>query len=426
MRGILLTLFVAITLTVHAQDIVQVSIGANYANQVYYNLTDDVTTTLNNDSWDLAFAQTESFEAGIHVNESITISFMGSSPSTLLFEAPTNNFEDVIDMEMIGDSLYNDEMSWANGAVNVPRNPDDFADFGWGYYNSDNHAIIGNRVFVIKLRDESYRKFIIESLISGVYTMKYSNLDGSDEQTVTIDKSMFEDNPLILFSFLQNQVLDDLPENYDLIFQRYSDLDPTNSGVFVEYTVTGIVTAPGLLSAQANNVEDPEELDFQVYVDSLDQQIDIIGQDWKFFSFESGWNIRDDVSFFVKTRDNHLWQLYLYDFEGSSTGTYTFAKWDHGVIASTSNTSSGIEAMAIVPNPVQSGSDFSLVLESKTASAAIVSLVNQNGQLIRSYEKPLVAGLNAYQMGTTGLNPGMYFIRVITSAGQVSQAIAIK
>jgi hypothetical protein len=28
----------------------------------------------------------------------------------------------------------------------------------------------------------------------------------------------------------------------------------------IEYTVTGIVTAPGVLSAQANNIEDPEEV----------------------------------------------------------------------------------------------------------------------------------------------------------------------
>jgi hypothetical protein len=43
---------------------------------------------------------------------------------------------------MIVDTLYNDELSWVNGALNVPRNPDDFADFGWGTYNSNNHAIM--------------------------------------------------------------------------------------------------------------------------------------------------------------------------------------------------------------------------------------------------------------------------------------------
>lgn len=426
MRGLLIIILSAFTFSLYSQDIIQVSIGSNYANQVYYTLLDDATETLNNNSWDLAFAQTASFEAGIHVNESVTISFVGPSPSTLLYLAPTDNFDDVIDIEMIGDSLYNDELSWGNGALNVPRDTNDFADFGWGLYNSNNHAIEGNRVFVIKLRDDSYRKFMIQSLISGVYTLKYANLDGSDEQTVSIDKANYDGKPLILFSFLGGAVLDNLPGGYDLIFQRYSDLDPTNAGVMIEYTVTGIVTAPGVLSAQANNVEDPELLDFEDYIDSLVQQIDIIGQDWKFFSFESGWNIQDDVSFFVKTVDNHLWQIYIYDFEGSSTGTYTFAKYDHGLIAGTGEVLTGIEGMSIVPNPVRTDASFSLVLESNTNSEAAIMLINQNGQLIRSFNKQLNVGLNAYEIATTGLTSGVYFVQLKTASGQITKTISIK
>jgi hypothetical protein len=98
MRGILLFVLATFTTFLFSQDIVQVSIGANYANQVYYTLADDEMTMLSNDSWDLAFAQTASFEAGIHVNESITISFGGTSPSDSLFLVPSNNFEDEIDL----------------------------------------------------------------------------------------------------------------------------------------------------------------------------------------------------------------------------------------------------------------------------------------------------------------------------------------
>jgi hypothetical protein len=426
MKGMIVLILTGFTLFAYSQDIVQVSIGANYANQVYYTLANDDMTVIGNNAWDLAFAQTESFEAGIHVNESITISFMGTSPSTLLFLAPGQDFNDPIDPEMVGDSLYNDELSWANGALNVPRNPEDFADFGWGFYNTDNHAIIGNRVFVIQLRDGSYRKFMIESLISGVYTLKYANLDGSSEKTVSIDKNDFAEKPLILFSFLEDKVLDNLPEGYDLIFQRYSDLDPSNAGVFVEYTVTGILAAPGVLSAQANNIDDPEEVDHTIYLDSLEQQIDIIGQDWKFFSFESGWNILEDVTFFVKTNDNHLWQIYIYDFEGSSSGTYTFAKWDHGILAGTGEIGSGIDGMSLAPNPVPAGSGFSLVLETGEALPAHISIIHPHGQTVMSYEKSLQQGLNGYRLNTSGLARGIYYVQVKTPIGQVSQPLVVK
>lgn len=427
MRGLLLFVSIFITISLYSQDIVQVSIGSYYSNQVYYQLADDATSTINNNNWDLAFAQTASFEAGIHVNESVTISFTGASPSTLLYLAPSNDFDEVIDLDMVTDSLYNDELSWGNGALNVPRDTNDFADFGWGVYNSNNHAIEGNRVFVIKLRDDSYRKFMVQSLISGVYTLKYAYLDGSNEQVITIDKADYEGKPLILFSFLSGGVLNNLPEDYDLIFQRYSDLDPSNAGVMVEYTVTGIVTAPGVLSAQANNIEDPETTDFEAYIDSLDTQIDIIGQDWKFFSFESGWNIREDVTFYIKTLDDHLWQIYLYDFEGSSTGTYTFAKWDHGVIAGTEDvTMPGIEAMTIVPNPVRSNDRFSLVVESLETSQVQINIVNQQGQQIRSYSKSLNHGLNAFDFSTEYMPAGIYYLQLETPKGQISQTISVK
>lgn len=427
MKGILLTLLSLVGISLMAQDIVQVSIGSNYANQTYYNLATDNTMSIGNNNWDLAFAQTASFEAGIHVNESVTISFVGPSPTTLVFKAPTNNFDDVIEIEAIGDSLYNNETSWGNGgALNIQKDSLDFADFGWGLYNTSNHAIEGNRVFVIKLRDESFRKFMVQSLISGVYTLKYADLDGSNEQTVTIDKANYEDNKLILFSFLGNKVLNDLPADFDLIFQRYSDLDPSNVGVMVEYTVTGIVAAPGVLSAQANNITDPEEVDFEDYVDSLEQQIDIIGQDWKYFSFESGWVIKDDVSFFVKTAENRLWQIYIYDFEGSSTGTYTIAKWDHGILAGLEDITNDFESVTVVPNPVQQNASFSLVVEAKKESDIHLSLVNSNGQLIKQYNKTIYSGLNAFQIPSTGMNSGVYYLHINSAEGQLVKTISVK
>jgi hypothetical protein len=425
MRSFLLVLLTTITVSLYSQDIVQVSIGSSYANQAYYTFENDNVSTIGNNAWDIAFAQTLSFEAGVHVNESITISFVGSSPSTLLYMAPTNNFDDFVDLEAVGDSLYNDELSWGNGALNVPRDTNDFADFGWGKYNPDNHAIEGDQVYVIKLRDDSYRKFMIVSLIGGVYTLKYAYLDGSNEQTVTIDKNDYADKPLILFSFLDDKVLDDLPENYDLIFQRYSDLDPSNVGVMVEYTVTGIVTAPGVQSARATNVEDPETISYEDYIDSLDNKLDNIGQNWKYFSFESGWVIQDDLTFFIKTTANHLWQIYIYDFEGSSTGTYTFAKWDRGVLAGVEDVNSDFNGVSVFPNPVKAESSFSLVMEMKESTPAKISIFNTSGQLVKSFEKSVHTGLNAFDVPTTGLIPGTYYLHLETSDSRISRTLSV-
>jgi len=406
-------------------DIIQVQIGNNYSNQVYYTLENDETTTIGNNTWDIAFAITTSLEAGIHVNESVSISFTGASPSTLLYKAPVNIFEEIVYTDEIGDSLYNDESSWGyGGALNIQKDPANYADFGWGYYNPANHALIGDRVFVIKLRDESYRKFIIESMINGVYTLKYAALDGSNEQTVLIDKAEYENHHLILFSFLDGAVIEG-PSSWDLVFQRYSDLDPSNVGIDVEYTVTGILTAPGVLSVQADNVN-PDDVNFENYLDSLDSQLDIIGQDWKFYSFDTGWNIIDDRVFFVKTADNKLWQIYMYDFEGSSTGTYTFAKWDLGEVAGVKDAKSNFSSLTVVPNPASSNAEFSLVLESKNSGQARISVIDLDGRLVMEYEKQISTGLNAVNISTSALVAGNYFLAISTPDERIVRKLAIK
>jgi len=428
MRKAILILFIGTIfgLGLTAQDIVQVAIGANYANQVYYTLADDATQMVGNDDWDLAFALTGAFEFGIHVNESASISFVGDVPKTLIWKAPTDNFEDPISFEEKGDSLYNDESNWGyGGALNVSRDTSDWADFGWGFYNLTNHVIEGNRVYVIQLRDNTYRKFMIESCVNGLYTIRYSDLTGDNEMTATVDKADYEGYHLALFSFLEGKVIDGQPTTWDLAFMRYSELDPSNVGVNVEYTVTGILTAPGVLSAQADGVN-PEEVDFELYIDSLSEQLDIIGQDWKFFSFDSGWNIIEDRVFFVKTADNNLWQLYMYDFEGSSTGTYTFAKWDLGQIAGVNDPMSELESVTLVPNPALSDNEFSVVIESGKNKDVKIMLFDQMGKLLYSREAELQNGLNAFNLSTNGLASGNYYVSIKGQGENVVRNLMVK
>ena len=419
--------FTGLCFNINAQDdIIQVSIGANYANQTYYTLNTDETFQVGNDEWDIAFANSGPTEAGIHVNESVTLSFTGPSPKTLLYKAPTNVFSDVITIESIGDSLYNNETSWGyGGALNIQKDPVNWADFGWGTYNTDNHSIVGDRVFVIQLRDNSYRKFIIESLAGGVYTIRFAELDGTNEQTVAINKADYADQHLILFSFLDAAVLEEQAMTWDLSFQRYSDLDPRNVGVDVEYTVTGILTAPGVKSAQANDVN-PDDVNFEDYLDSLDSQLDIIGQDWKYFSFETGWNIIDDVVYFVKTSDNILWQIYMYDFEGSSTGTYTFAKWNHGEVAGINDINSKFESVSLVPNPINPGASFSIILDSNYSGDAKINIYNMTGHQISSYSHKLSAGMNAIRLSTGHIPTGNYLVRVNTGEEIIVRKLSIK
>lgn len=420
---IIITMFISSAL--FSQEYYLVEIGANYANQAYYTIETDESIMVGNNTWDLAFANTSSFEFGIHVNESVDLSFTGPSPKTLLFQAPSNDFNAIITEEEIGDSLYNNEQSWAIGAVNMLRDTSNSNDFGWGVYNPNNNSILGNRVFVIQLRDNSYRKFIVESFIGGIYTLKHANLDGSDEKVALINKADYSNSHLILFSFLDNSVIDNNPTTWDLSFQRYSDLDPNNVGVFVEYTVTGILTAPGVLTIQVDDA-DADNIKFEDYKDKFETTTDVIGQDWKYFSFETGWEIIDNRVFFVKTANNHLWQMVLYDFSGSSAGGYAFGFWDLGIVAKIDDLKSNFNNCTIVPNPIKSGNEFTVVLESKNTQKTSVKLININGQVIYSTKKTFNEGLNYFNIPCEYSISGNYLLTIDNGSDKIVRQVSIK
>ena len=47
-------------------------------------------------------------------------------------------------------ALYNSDTTWLNGAFD--RNATGHPDYGWGVYNSQTHDVIGDSIFIIKLK----------------------------------------------------------------------------------------------------------------------------------------------------------------------------------------------------------------------------------------------------------------------------------
>jgi hypothetical protein len=216
--------------------------------------------------------------------------------------------------------LFNREISWSYGALNEFReggNPDDF---GWGVYNPTTQETNGIFVYAIKLRDGTYLKFQIQSLINGVYTFRYANLDGSGETIKTISKADHAGKMLAYFSFETGETVDVEPSGgFDLLFCRYHSL-LHQGGDSVQYLVTGILSAAGVEVAEASHV-DPATVQFQDYADSLSSNLEIIGHDWKFFDLNAfEWILPEDLIYFVKTQDDRVWKLGLLNFREMNRG----------------------------------------------------------------------------------------------------------
>ena len=397
--------------SLQAQAFVELACGANYANQAYYRLSDDQTTILANTSWDLAFTANGFQDAGVFINESSASSFTAPLPELEAYAAGVEFFDDFIDPVSLEDRRYNDEESWLYGALNTDRDPLNPFDFGWGLYNPMTNQVVGNKVWVLKLRNGAYKKFMIDSVVLTTYHIRWADLDGSNLQTMAINKNNHMDAGFAYLSIQNNQILANPPKDWDFFWGRHTDPLDDGAGGIIEYMVTGVLTGPGIQVAEADDV-DIIEVDYVTgnYADSLSDSPKVIDHDWKYFDFSTGWNIDPDRVFFVKTRDDHVWKIIIIDFEGSSTGNMVFEKTDLGVISALQPVGPTAEALQVGPNPARPGDPLT-VQWTGTSSTARFQLVDLQGRPVWSQQRDMTPGFQVLN-DLPALTPGMYILQV--------------
>lgn len=405
-------IFCILAFNLHAQQYVEVACGNNYSQQAYYRFSDDAIVKLNNETWDIAFTAFGFQDAGIFVNESSSSSFTTPQPQVELYIAPTDNFDEVIVVDDLTERRYNDEISWQYGAFNTERDPLNPFDFGWGSYNPATNKVSGYLVFVLKLRNGQYKKLTIDSLVVTTYYVRWADLDGSNLQSLAINKMQHMSNGFAYLSIQNNSVLSTVPKDWDLFWGRYTTPLDDGQGGILEYNVTGVLSGPGVLVARAEGV-DPETVDYFTggYADELSEKLDVIGSDWKEFDFQEGWIIQEDLAFFVKARNNDLWKMVIIDFEGSATGNMTLEKTYIGEFSAIQAPDLSKEPLTFGPNPAPAGSEYFIAWTQPDAHARI-QLVNAQGQIVHARPVMLHQGLNIAGVLPAGLSPGLYVLTV--------------
>lgn len=411
--NLLLAIGICLSGSLFGQDFVQFSTGAGYSRQSFITLADDGETSIENGAWDLAFTGLGVQDGGIHVNES-TASTMGAPAAELaLYLAPEADFAAVIDPAQLSTRLYNDEKSWSWGAVNAPRDTSSAFDYGWGAYQFTTHQIIGNRVFVLRLRNGAYRKFQVVSLAGNTYTLRHAGLDGSDEQTATLPKSAARGG-LLYFSFASNGLVETPPIQWDLLYCRYVTPLDDGMGNMLDYAVTGILSAPGVEVAVLRGVASQGAPDIQLAPYAT--RLDAFGYDWKNFDFSQGWIIPDSLTYLVKTASDEVYKLTPVDFEGSGTGTATFERQLLGVISSVGDAIIGNTPPALFPNPLRAGQRPTLALDLPNEGELSWQVFDLSGRpVLRQATHSIPAGWQAYSLdnlATEALAAGAYVLRV--------------
>jgi Secretion system C-terminal sorting domain len=412
------TLFAGLVLfciSINAQILDTLSIGAGYSQAVWYKFDTDVKTKKTNLDWDLAFSTRVQRDAAINTN-----------PYATLYKAiaPAAQWSTVIidTLKLVPQSGV--DTSWSMGTFNLTG--DNVFNYGWGNYNTSTHNVNGDSLYVIKTVAGAWKKIIIDKLsYDTTYTFRYADLNGMNEVTATVSKSKFVGKNFGYYSISANNTLDKEPLNkdWDIVASRYYGLTPDQNGVLQSYPLTGILQNDGVKVSKiikrdtANNTYD---------ANSFLSKINIIGSDWKSFDQTTNkWKLADSTAYFIKTTTGKIYKMVFTNFGGSSTGNMIFTR---SALKTTSinDINDNISALAVYPNPASDGNITFLYDLGKNVQNVDIQLFNIAGQSVFNQKVVYTEGLQQFEMPQLNLHSGIYFARVSSGNKSLIQKLIIK
>jgi hypothetical protein len=386
--------------------------GAGYANDVYYSLTDGVVQTSSNENWDLAFS-IPTISGEIRIND-------GRGAKLYLYPHDDINGWATVDTAGLNEwnPLYNSDEMWESTAFN--QYMADILDQGWGIYNTITHNVLGDSIYILETIDGNYKKLYINDLntTSGIYTFVYADVDGSNEKTATLDKASFAGKQYGYFSFVTDSVVDrDAPMgSWDLLFTKY--LSRVYNQV-ENQIVTGVLTSGFSGNAKAENV-DISQNNWWNY--SYDSTINLIGYEWKYLNYQTfQWELTDSLCYFTTDTNGAVFKLIFTGFEGTSTGIINFTLEQLGQL-SVEDVDLGVENIKIFPNPAHDQLTIELRGENIKNNLE-VQIINLAGQTVRSER---INNLNFHQTEVGDLEAGVYLISIGNDDDRVVQKIIVQ
>lgn len=395
------------------------TMGAFYANQVYYSLENGEVATVDNGNWDLAFAMSGHGAAGsaILLNEG----------NTSLWAYP-GDITDWSTFDTTGhaswERLLNSDTSWTNGAFNENRGALGFLDLGWGVLNpSNNYWTFGDSLYLAKLDDDTYRKLWIVSLKTGVWEFKYANVDGTNEQTFTIDKANYTNKNFVYHSMETATTIDREPDNttWDIMFGKHVDyVNPP--GMYV--TATSVFNNRNVWSAKSYESDSLAASSATQAQTDLNQNVVNIGREWK-KRISGTWTVFDTIAYFVY--DNDSTNFYRVVFTGFESGYGGLGRAFFNTELLHTVGIEGIEksmSLSMYPNPATD--KVTLLLDYPENDVMNIELVNLSGQIVHREQVRLSAGINQKTIDVNHLQSGIYLLNLVNNEFRSIQKLIIK
>ncbi|HXH19338.1 MAG TPA: HmuY family protein [Chitinophagales bacterium] len=300
----------------------QIPMGNNYEKQFFFDLeTNQIVSSNYKKDWDLGF---ECGLEGYHI-------ILNSSKLMFAWNTETTDFGTITGIE---GAVW----KWDAASGNL----DSTAIGEWGDY-TDGNVNSYNKVYIIDRGKDAtgtgygYKKIVFESLKENQYTFRWANLDGSGEDTFLIKKD--NDYSFMYFSFDNGGERKNIaPEKnkWDLVFTQYTHIfseSPDNipqPDTLIPYIVTGVLQNHYNVAAAEFSSKPFHDITLEdaLNVALNEQDIDVIGYDWKFFNFNQvSYTVLSSRNYIVRDTDGYLYKLHFVDFY-SSTGEKGYPKFE--------------------------------------------------------------------------------------------------
>lgn len=267
---------------------VQVSMGSDYANQLFFELSSASIVSQNNrEIWDLGFA------CGTDARHII----LNSSKYMALSKTTETDLTAVSSSTPVS-WIYDDQSGEEDSSA---------------FYNWElDKVYILDRGVSITGQQIGKMKFQITSIDESGYSIQWaSSLNSQTSQTAFVPKN--EAYNFTFFSFTSNQTVSVEPQKqaWDLCFSSYTYLYDDGT----PYLVTGVLSNRNLVRVVESELSF-DDIDF-AYAETAvySTEIDIIGYDWKFYDFDlATYVIQYNKAYVLKSVEGLYYNIRFLDF----------------------------------------------------------------------------------------------------------------
>ena len=397
-------------------DSLSMTIGT--AVDVYYNLQTGKKDTVSNRNWHLAFAvrnaqpPTRTMQAAtVLINEGRGVSLYETNKTL----ADWNNFDTT--GWNTWKPAYNSDSSWDVGAFNKNRDTAQSFDYGWGMYNMTSRDVSGSKIYLIAVDNAqnpfgtptNFRKICIQKIVYDTqWVFTISKLDGTDSNTVTINKKDFTGKLFAYYNMNANIVIDrePIPANqWNLLFTRYKAL-VTLGPTTIMYPVMGVLQNMNTMAYKLTG-----STAFTANYDTMKfiRKIRTIDWDWKVITTSPGeWPILDTTVFFTKNANQINKIKFTRYYAASDRQVIVFNKTKYDALAVNEAIKNKLQ-VSVYPNPATENLFVELDSKIKTTQINISDL---SGKSIINTKLS-----NQNNIDISGLQLGMYMLTVSTENG---------